>query len=570
MRIIYLADIHGDFDKLSDLMNETVADAYIISGDLIDIPFYSMNTSIRYHELQQYFHGLKRQMSKEDMLIEDFVDELLEKPDISDDIQELGTQYQEYTIRARRVMQQKYKVLGSIMSTKQRAKVFCLPGNYDMDLKYTALHEHDLHLHWYNMEDLRICGYGGAAIWTPGIPERYVVHAREKMKYFDRDNEMYHFFRAVNPHIIVTHQPAYGILDQVTAGGPIGSTALRNYCEANPVMMCLTSHTHHHWGVVLAENTLYLNPSNFGEVTLISGDVAEGGFHYSIKVEGEQVQDIIFRKFYNGRIYDVAEYRIRNGKLICDILDAERYGALEAIRNYDLKDIKESHIPEIMLYNDIKKFYRAFQTQETEERLHTLEDITSLIEDKMHADIAMDVMGSVNFGLSTSESDMDIVLYLRCSENRPQCRGVCTGGSEMCTYLTHAEEMIKEILKDKYDYHILDVVDLNRVEESIREKNYENETLQRFVFYRSICRPINYRIVAPIEDMLNKELMFRKEIEGSLQAYFKIIAATSRHIGSFMKYEGRLSALGIKLPAWIREKVKLYLGQLKGEQFSTP
>ena len=81
-------------------------------------------------------------------------------------------------------------------------------------------------------------------------------------------------------------------------------------------MMCLTSHTHHHWGVALVENTLYLNPSNFGEVTLISGDVAEGGFHYSIKVEGEHVQEIIFRKFYNGRIYDVAEYRIRNGKLI--------------------------------------------------------------------------------------------------------------------------------------------------------------------------------------------------------------------------------------------------------------
>jgi hypothetical protein len=315
---------------------------------------------------------------------------------------------------------------------------------------------------------------------------------------------------------------------------------------------------------------LYLNPSNFGEVTLISGDVAEGGFHYSIKVEGEHVQEIIFRKFYNGRIYDVAEYRMRDGKLASKILDADRYGALEAIRNYDLKDIKESHIPEIMLYNDIKKFYRAFQTQETEERLNTLEEITSLIEDKMHADIAMDVMGSVNFGLSTSESDMDIVLYLRCSENRPQCKGVCTGGSEMCSYLTHAEEMIKEILKDKYDYHILDVVDLNRVEESIRDKNYENETLQRFVFYRSICRPINYRVVAPIEDMLNKGLMFRKEIEGSLQAYFKIIAATSRHIGSFMKYEGRLSALGIKLPTWIRDKVRLYLGELKGEHFSSP
>ncbi|MGZ3636120.1 MAG: metallophosphoesterase, partial [Syntrophales bacterium] len=43
MRIIYLADIHGGFDRLNDLLNETVADVYIISGDLIDIPFYSMD-----------------------------------------------------------------------------------------------------------------------------------------------------------------------------------------------------------------------------------------------------------------------------------------------------------------------------------------------------------------------------------------------------------------------------------------------------------------------------------------------------------------------------------------------
>ena len=44
-----------------------------------------------------------------------------------------------------------------------------------MDLKYTSLHEHDLHLHWHDMRNLRVAGYGGANIWTPGIPERYVV-----------------------------------------------------------------------------------------------------------------------------------------------------------------------------------------------------------------------------------------------------------------------------------------------------------------------------------------------------------------------------------------------------------
>lgn len=170
MKLIYAADIHGALEKTKILLHETVADAYIISGDLIDIPFYSMETAIRYHEIQSYIHGLRGRMGKTDMIIEDFVDELLEIPDIPEEMQRQGTTYQEYTIRARRVMQQKYKVLENIISLKPNSRVFCLPGNYDMDLRYTSLHEHDLHLHWHQLNGLRIAGYGGAAVWTGGIP----------------------------------------------------------------------------------------------------------------------------------------------------------------------------------------------------------------------------------------------------------------------------------------------------------------------------------------------------------------------------------------------------------------
>ena len=137
MKIIYLADIHGAFEQVKLLLSETVADVYIISGDLIDIPFYNMNAAINYHELQSYFHGLRIRMDKESMNIEDFVDELLDIPNQDDFIQEKGTKYQQYTIRARRVLQQKYKVLENILAIKHHAHVYSLPGNYDMDLKYT-------------------------------------------------------------------------------------------------------------------------------------------------------------------------------------------------------------------------------------------------------------------------------------------------------------------------------------------------------------------------------------------------------------------------------------------------
>ena len=79
MKLIYAADIHGGFEKVKALLYETVSDVYVIAGDLIDIPFYSMETAIRYHEIQTYFQGLRARMGKTDMVIEDFVDELLDK-----------------------------------------------------------------------------------------------------------------------------------------------------------------------------------------------------------------------------------------------------------------------------------------------------------------------------------------------------------------------------------------------------------------------------------------------------------------------------------------------------------
>ena len=553
MKMIYVTDIHGDFEKLKHLLSETVADVYVIAGDLIDIPFYNMETSIRYYDLQSYFHGLRRKMEKEGILIEDFIDGLLENPDIDEEIKDKGSRYQQYTIRARRVMQQKYKILQNMTSMKLNSRSFYLPGNYDMDLKFTSLHENNLHLQWYQLENLRICGYGGADVWTAGIPERYIVKYQAGIGISDRQNEMTQFFRAIKPQIIVTHQPAYGVHDRIASGGPFGSSALRTFCDTNPVLLCLSGHTHDAWGVSLVEGTLYLNPSNFGEVTGVTGDVSEGGFFYQIELENNKVEKIIFKKVTEGaRIYDIADYYLQNDKLVEEIIDLERYNALKQRINCDSKKVKYSHIPEIQLYNEIKQFYRSFQTQETDERVDKLEEMVRLIETQIREDIAIDVMGSVNMGLSQAGSDIDFVLYLRCNSE-------CEKGAAHCSYFRKAENIIRKIICGAYDFQIMDCVDLNRVEKSIRERNFECETTQRFVAYRSICLPINYRVIGPVEDLLNDDMVFRKEVEGSIQTYFNIFTTTSQHVRSFRKYESRLNALGIKLPDSIRAKVKQYL-----------
>ncbi len=138
-------------------------------------------------------------------------------------------------------------------------------------------------------------------------------------------------------------------------------------------------------------------------------------------------------------------------------------------------------------------------------------------------------------------------------------------GTARCEQYLRAEELIREALGSDYQFEIIDCVDLNLVEKSIMEKNYECETTQRFVAYRSICRPINYRVIAPIEDMLNQDMEFRQELEGSIRSYFKIFASTSKHVRSFDKYELRLSSIGIKLPESIRGKIKRYLQEEEHE-----
>ncbi|HPI92109.1 MAG TPA: metallophosphoesterase [Deltaproteobacteria bacterium] len=556
MRIIYLTDIHGDFERVKNLLSETVAHLYIIGGDLIDIPFYNMETSIRYYELQSYFHGLRMKMGEEDSILEDFVDQLLESPDITEEIQDKGTRYQQYTIRARRVMQQKYKLLKNIVSMKKKSRVLCLPGNYDMDLKYTSLHDNDLHMHWYKIDDLRICGYGGAEVWTPGIPERYIVRYQAGMSTYGKKNgkrnEMYPFLRVVKPNIIVAHQPAYGIHDNTSAGGAFGSPVLRTYCDNNPVMLCLTGHAHDSWGVRLHEGTLYLNPSNFGQVTGPTGEVTEGGFFFQIETDNLTAKSVILKKYYDGLVFDVADYYPGSGKWSEEIIDRDRYNALKNRQNYDMKVVKYSHIPEIQLFKEIKQFFRMYQTPETEERVDKLEEVVDLIEDKLKGDIAMDVMGSVNMGTSHAGSDIDLVLYLRCGPE-------CIGEPGECDISRQTQSMIRDLLGSEFEPHFMDCLDLNQVEKSILEKNFECEQLQRFVAYRSICRPINYRVIAPIEDLLNADMIFRKEVEGSTQSYIQIFANTSEHVRSLKKYESRLNELGIRVPESVKRTIKQYL-----------
>jgi hypothetical protein len=155
-------------------------------------------------------------------------------------------------------------------------------------------------------------------------------------------------------------------------------------------------------------------------------------------------------------------------------------------------------------------------------------------------------------GLSNECSDIDMVIYLRLDD---ECDGLCVH----CIHFNRVMELLEQYLKGKYSFQIIDCINLNTVEKSLRDENFECEVTQRFVAHRAMCRPVNYRVIAPVEDLLNKNMEFRKELEGTVRSFFKIFMTTTSHSTSFDKYLTRLKTLGVKIPDSINVKIKKYL-----------
>jgi hypothetical protein len=269
------------------------------------------------------------------MTLEDYVDELLEDPDLDFEVAEKGDRYRYETLRARQILRRNYGLLENMLSLLPRGCAFSLPGNHDLDLGNTNLRDRDLHLQCRTAGSLKIAGYGGAGGKTPGIPERYGVAYRAGTGVSEDNNEMYRFFKSVQPDVIVTHQPAYGIHDFASPMGETGSHALRRYCERHPVLLCLTGHLHDQWGLEEADDTVFLNPSHFGEIVEMNGLISEGGFFYEIEMAEKTITVIRHRKLAGGKIHDVVVHERREGKWAQEVADRGRYGALLRGKNYE-------------------------------------------------------------------------------------------------------------------------------------------------------------------------------------------------------------------------------------------
>ncbi len=554
MKIIYLADIHGDFDRVKRLLASTDAQVYIVAGDLIDRPFFSEAMAARYRNLQSSFSSLQGRWKDDSADLDDFIDTLLKHTDLAVDIREQAAAYRETTVRARRSMQQKYKILESILFLKGTSRILCLPGNYDMDLQYTSLHGRDLHRHWYHVAELRIAGYGGADVTTPGIPNRYAVPYNA-----DRgSSEMTRFFAETCPDIIVTHKPAHGIHDHVSPMGESGSPELRRFCEENQVLLCLTGHIHDQWGFEEFEGTIFMNPSNFGAVPKPGGQVAEGGFFYDIDTRDRQIISVTLSKLVGDKVHDIVVHESTGGQWNKDIVDRERFGALLSGKNCDRREEDENRVPKSDIVQKMRLFFPELATAGATDALaEDVERIAARIEKQFGVAVAVDLLGEDRLTTSRASSVLEVVVYLRRDGDK-------TGGK-------HPEEGIGRpgcndillALQDAFSslprIRVADWIDLNRTAGAIQTHDYECDVAQRFAAYRALARPLCGSAADLVERQLQASPAYRSEIEGTGCAYMEIFRNLAGRAKDMKVFEARLRELGITAPPAFKKKIEAIL-----------
>jgi len=542
MKIIYCSNPHGSLPAIYTLLKETIADLYILSGNILDTPFYSADLAREYEMLQNTL--LTKRGPGQQIPLSDFAASLSASRTASSDMQEECGHYLMLTEKATEGMQKKYTMLERILSTKPYVPVYVLPGHNDMDFIGTSLKDRDLHAGTIVMDSVKISGFGGGDLYSHTFPEsicRYTDHN----KYED---DVLSFLSKSQPDIIVSHVPPSDIFNDSSHS----SSSLQSYCEGNDVLLCLTGMAHTDKQITKEYNTTFINAPSFGSVETDTGITREGGFFYEIEVSSNQISRCTLRKLVKERVYDIASYSITGNTVSENIIDAKRFDALKQELPLDSLTERYEHIPEIKRFKDIRNFFKIYQTEHTENKISQL--ITALEKvGTEFSDVALDLVGSANLGLAQKSSDLDMVLYIRSSEQ------ACYDEDTICDRFSQAEQRIREILDSTVEFEIIDTINLDLVEESIRDLDYDNSSLQRFVVYRSMCRPVNYRVIAPVEDLLNSNIFLRREIEETMSEYLQVFGTTKDTTKSFDKYRTRIRTLGVDIPEVLEKKIRNFL-----------
>lgn len=316
MKIIYLTDIHDAMHDLSAVLRLTQADLYILSGDILYKAFYDDAKIYKFVCLQEELTALAHQRD-EKIYPFDLATDILRFPENygnSPEMLQKAIDYRMLFNKAAKTMKEKYQLIENIILKYSNAECLLLPGNYDIDLRYTSLSKRNLHQSKKRFKDLVLAGYGGAPIATSGIPEKLAVvfhEGRHDGKFFSEPED---FFNEIRPDILAIHNPAYGFFDRIPTIGHVGSMGIRSYLDNHSPMLIVSGHVHEDYGVAFKNGTVLMNPSNFGGVDSPTGYQA-GGTFTEIFIENKSIQKITLKRILDKKIYSLMEINCDGKKL---------------------------------------------------------------------------------------------------------------------------------------------------------------------------------------------------------------------------------------------------------------
>ncbi len=320
MKIIYLTDIHDALRELKTILTSTEADLYLLCGDILYKAFYDEDKIYQFVCLQEEFYSLARER-KEKIYPFDLATNLLRFPDRyeqgrSDDWKLKAAEYRLLFAKASKTMKEKYALIEDLILKYAGAACYMLPGNYDIDLRYTDLDHRDLHQKKKKFDDLLFAGYGGAPVATSGIPEKLAVVYHESSTSQSFYSEPQDLFDEYQPDVMVLHNPVYGYFDRIPAVGHVGSVGLRNYLDDHRPVLVTSGHVHEDYGIRVKHGTVFLNTSNFGGVDSPYGWQA-GGTYGELYLEGRSLQKLVLRRMVEGVFHDLMEVeQPEPGKLV--------------------------------------------------------------------------------------------------------------------------------------------------------------------------------------------------------------------------------------------------------------
>ncbi len=204
----------------------------------------------------------------------------------------------------------------------------------------------------------------------------------------------------------------------------------------------------------------------------------------------------------------------------------------------------------------LKDYFRRFTTRESIRRTKEITRIARMIQKSGDA-ICFDILGSVNFGMADKDSDVDVVIYIECDHTEE----ITPRNTPIVSFYEHLllTTILHEVSDNPYRIQVVDTLNLTRLKKAISEENFDDDIVARFVFYRTICRGVNKRVIRPYERaIMNNTILFRK-IEARLTDALLEFTRSYTHQKSFEKYLRRLRDSGATIPQSILEKVRDYL-----------